>query len=108
MTTKVVLRGNCDLSKPSIPDSWLGRDKILHCSEYNISKRFKNQKLYKRVLQNVFSDLEIVKKRLRQEKYWEHNTNREGLVEYDFSDSFEECQWLMWGVKKGKHGNMSL
>ena len=50
----------------------------------------------------------MVKKRLRQEKYWEHNTNREGLVEYDFSDSFDEGQWVMWGVKKGKQGNMSL
>jgi hypothetical protein len=50
----------------------------------------------------------MVKKRLRQEKYWEHNTNREGLVEYDFSDSFEECQWVMCGVKKGKEGNISL
>ena len=39
MKPKVVLKGNCDLTKPVIPDSWLGRNFILHSDQYNITER---------------------------------------------------------------------
>ena len=132
MSIKVVLRGNCDLTKRAVPDSWMGRNSVLHSVEYNLSERFvqicggelynnywylasiwfiysQNQYLFLNFLylHDFISDLESVKKRLRQERYWAKNLDREGLVQYSFSDSFEQCQWVMCGDKRGKKGNIT-
>ena len=55
-----------------------------------------------------FSDLSRVKKRLGQEKYWARNQISSGLVEYAFSDGFEESQWVILGNKRGKKGGYIL
>ena len=38
MSLKVVLRGNRDLTMPAIPESWIGRNAILHSDVYNITE----------------------------------------------------------------------
>lgn len=47
-----------------------------------------------------------MKKRLTQEKYWSKNPDRDGLVKYSFEDGFEEKEWVMWGNRRGKTGEL--
>ena len=54
----------------------------------------------------IDGDLGNMKKRLAQEKYWSKNPGREGSVEYSFQDGFEEKEWVMWGARRGKTGEL--
>lgn len=88
MALRISLKGNADLSTVHIPSSWIGENGITHSSKYNIS----------------IKSMEDIKRRLRQQRYWLKNENRETLVKFTFDDRWVQSEWFRNGNKDGREG----